>query len=95
MHSLKAHLCGGNHKAQFGQANGLVRILWKKELWTRFEAASSYGFHYNAPTFQKASKEGFLDMLEEAFCDGESLVLDVSGSLTLFVLFVSVFVHTS
>ncbi|XP_021902950.1 uncharacterized protein LOC110818389 isoform X2 [Carica papaya] len=50
----------------------------KKELWTRFEAASTYGFHYNASTSQKTSKKGFLDMLEEAFCDGESSVLDVS-----------------
>ncbi|KAG6773374.1 hypothetical protein POTOM_020648 [Populus tomentosa] len=38
----------------------------KKELWTKFEAASTYGFRQNASAFQGTAKKGFLDMLEEA-----------------------------
>jgi len=38
----------------------------KKELWTKFEAASTYGFRLNASAFQGTAKKGFLDMLEEA-----------------------------
>ena len=38
----------------------------KKELWTKFEAASTYGFCLNASAFQGTAKKGFLDMLEEA-----------------------------
>ncbi|KAJ6775253.1 hypothetical protein OIU79_018430 [Salix purpurea] len=41
----------------------------KKELWTKFEAASTYGFRLNACEFQGTAKKGFLDMLEEASCD--------------------------
>ncbi|KAK4837264.1 hypothetical protein QYF36_004051 [Acer negundo] len=49
----------------------------KKELWTRFEAASTYGIRYDASAHQKtAVKKGFLDMLEEASCDEEDSVLD-------------------
>lgn len=44
----------------------------KKELWVKFEAASTYGFRFNASAVQTTSKTGFLDMLEEASCDGES-----------------------
>lgn len=48
----------------------------KKELWTRFEAASTFGAHYNASAIQRTPQKGFLDMLEEASCDEENSVLD-------------------
>ncbi|XP_044496086.1 uncharacterized protein LOC123218640 isoform X2 [Mangifera indica] len=48
----------------------------KKELWTRFEAASSFGIRYNASAFQRTARKGFLDMLEEASCDEESSVIN-------------------
>ncbi|KAK3219975.1 hypothetical protein Dsin_013945 [Dipteronia sinensis] len=49
----------------------------KKELWTRFDAASTYGIRYDASAYQKtAVKKGFLDMLEEASFDEEDSVLD-------------------
>ena len=41
----------------------------KKELWTRFEAASTYGFQPKLPTVRKDTQKGFLDLLEEASCD--------------------------
>ncbi|KAL5822716.1 hypothetical protein ACOSQ4_020616 [Xanthoceras sorbifolium] len=48
----------------------------KKELWTKFEAASTYGIHYDASAVRKTAKKGFLDMLEEASCDEEGSALD-------------------
>ncbi|ESR40115.1 hypothetical protein CICLE_v10027417mg [Citrus x clementina] len=48
----------------------------KKELWTRFEAASTFGVHYNASAVERTTRKGFLDMLEEASCDEENSVLD-------------------
>ncbi|GAV61258.1 hypothetical protein CFOL_v3_04786 [Cephalotus follicularis] len=44
----------------------------KKELWTRFDAATTHAVRYNASTFHKTAKKGFLDMLEEASCDKEN-----------------------
>ncbi|XP_011038576.1 PREDICTED: uncharacterized protein LOC105135412 isoform X1 [Populus euphratica] len=41
----------------------------KKELWTKFEAASTYGLRLNASAFQGTAQKGFLDMLDEASCD--------------------------
>ncbi|XP_010915280.1 uncharacterized protein [Elaeis guineensis] len=41
----------------------------KRELWTKFEAVSMNGLHFNASVFQKTSRKGFLDMLEEASCE--------------------------
>ncbi|KAJ6762929.1 hypothetical protein OIU79_023633 [Salix purpurea] len=41
----------------------------KKELWTKFEAASTYGFHLNASSSKRTTQKGFLDMLDEASCD--------------------------
>lgn len=41
----------------------------KKELWTRFEAATTCGFEPSFPTVGKNSHKGFLDLLEEASCD--------------------------
>ncbi|CAN6346075.1 unnamed protein product [Urochloa humidicola] len=38
----------------------------KKELWTRFEAASPHELHFNNSLFQKTDGKCFLDMLEEA-----------------------------
>ncbi|CAN6332296.1 unnamed protein product [Urochloa humidicola] len=38
----------------------------KKELWTRFEAASPHELHFNKSLFQKTDGKCFLDMLEEA-----------------------------
>lgn len=48
----------------------------KKELWTRFEAASSFEISYNASALQRTARKGFLDMLEEASCDEESSVIN-------------------
>jgi len=41
----------------------------KKELWTKFEAASMGGLNLNFCTSQDASEKGFLDRLEEASCE--------------------------
>ncbi|KAJ8755900.1 hypothetical protein K2173_024445 [Erythroxylum novogranatense] len=41
----------------------------KKELWTKFEAATTYGFRLNVPQFQGSAKKGFIDMLDEASYD--------------------------
>ncbi|TKW26213.1 hypothetical protein SEVIR_3G172100v4 [Setaria viridis] len=38
----------------------------KKELWTRFEAASTNELHFDKSLFQKMDGKRFLDMLEEA-----------------------------
>ncbi|CAL4894569.1 unnamed protein product [Urochloa decumbens] len=38
----------------------------KKELWTRFEAASTHELHFNKSLFQKTDGKCFLDMLEDA-----------------------------
>ncbi|CAL9159431.1 unnamed protein product [Musa hybrid cultivar] len=37
----------------------------KRELWTRFEAASSNHLHLDVSVFQDTRRKGFLDMLEE------------------------------
>ncbi|KAL2338025.1 hypothetical protein Fmac_012471 [Flemingia macrophylla] len=41
----------------------------KKELWTKFEAASTWGCQPKLHTVQKNTQKGFLDLLEEASCD--------------------------
>ncbi|KAK1434163.1 hypothetical protein QVD17_11081 [Tagetes erecta] len=46
----------------------------KKELWTRFEAATAHGFHFKSSFDHEngnssGSNKGFLDLLEEASCD--------------------------
>ncbi|MED6158612.1 hypothetical protein PIB30_034344 [Stylosanthes scabra] len=41
----------------------------KKELWIKFEEASSYGFQPKLQTVEKETPKGFLDLLEEASCD--------------------------
>ncbi|XWS16289.1 hypothetical protein CRYUN_Cryun34aG0072300 [Craigia yunnanensis] len=46
----------------------------KKELWTKFEAVSTYGLRYNASAIQRTARKGFLDMLEEVSCDDESSI---------------------
>lgn len=38
----------------------------KKELWTRFEAASIHGSRFNGSVVQYSSTKGFLDILDEA-----------------------------
>ncbi|EEF46382.1 uncharacterized protein LOC8273777 [Ricinus communis] len=43
----------------------------KKELWTKFEAASSYGLRLDVSSLQRTAQKGFLDMLDEVSCDGE------------------------
>ncbi|XP_071686867.1 uncharacterized protein [Rutidosis leptorrhynchoides] len=50
----------------------------KKELWTRFEAATGHGFHLKASVNQETSNnnddsrgKGFMDLLEEVSCDEE------------------------
>lgn len=37
----------------------------KKELWTKFEAATTSGLCFGEPDCQKAGNKGFLDLLEE------------------------------
>ncbi|KAK8618808.1 hypothetical protein V6N13_132787 [Hibiscus sabdariffa] len=44
----------------------------KKELWTKFEAVSTYGLHYNTSAGRGTARKGFLDMLDEVSCDEES-----------------------
>ncbi|GMY34368.1 UDP-N-acetylglucosamine pyrophosphorylase [Fagus crenata] len=44
----------------------------KKELWTRFEEASTHGLRFNASGLQNTTQKGFLDLLDEASCDEES-----------------------
>ncbi|KAI3727279.1 hypothetical protein L1987_67092 [Smallanthus sonchifolius] len=46
----------------------------KKELWTRFEAATAHGFHFKSSFDQEngndsGTNKGFMDLLEEASCD--------------------------
>ena len=43
-----------------------------KELWTRFEAASTHGLRFNASVPENTASKGFLDLLDEASCDEES-----------------------
>lgn len=37
----------------------------KKELWTRFEAATTSGFCFNNALVEDSKKKGFLDILDE------------------------------
>ncbi|KAK4427288.1 hypothetical protein Salat_1497700 [Sesamum alatum] len=37
----------------------------KKELWTKFEAASTHGIRFNGSILQKTAQKGFLDRLDE------------------------------
>ncbi|KAJ8443310.1 hypothetical protein Cgig2_015791 [Carnegiea gigantea] len=48
----------------------------KKELWTKFEAASMSGFRLNFCAPQDTSELGFLDRLEEASCEEMGLYPD-------------------
>lgn len=41
----------------------------KKELWTRFEAASANGLSLNIPALEETTGKGFLERLDEAWCD--------------------------
>ena len=41
----------------------------KKELWTKFEAASTSGLHFSVSVLQESSRKGFLDRLDEVSCD--------------------------
>ncbi|KAK9066211.1 hypothetical protein SSX86_013532 [Deinandra increscens subsp. villosa] len=46
----------------------------KKELWTRFEAATAHGFHFKSSFDQETgnrsgTNKGFMDLLEEVSCD--------------------------
>ncbi|KAL0354626.1 UNVERIFIED_CONTAM: hypothetical protein Sradi_3909500 [Sesamum radiatum] len=38
----------------------------KKELWTKFEAATTHGIRFNGSILQKTAEKGFLDRLDEA-----------------------------
>ncbi|WCJ40873.1 hypothetical protein M5689_021772 [Euphorbia peplus] len=44
----------------------------KKELWTKFEAASAYPIHLDVSPLTRTAKKGFLDMLDEVSVDGEN-----------------------
>ncbi|XP_058180866.1 uncharacterized protein LOC131299244 [Rhododendron vialii] len=44
----------------------------KKELWTRFEAATSHGTRVDDSPLQESAQKGFLDRLEEVSCDETS-----------------------
>ncbi|KAJ4718036.1 UDP-N-acetylglucosamine pyrophosphorylase [Melia azedarach] len=48
----------------------------KKELWTKFEAASTFGTRHNASAIRKTAQKGFLDMLDEASVDEDNLAVD-------------------
>lgn len=37
----------------------------KRELWTKFEAATTSGHRFGEPLCQDAANKGFLDLLEE------------------------------
>lgn len=41
----------------------------KKELWTKFDAASSLGLRFNVSVPQNTAQRGFLELLDEASCD--------------------------
>lgn len=41
----------------------------KRELWTKFEAASSNELHFDLSIFQETETKGFLDRLEEVSCE--------------------------
>ena len=41
----------------------------KKELWMRFEAASTSGLCLNIPVLKETTEKGFLERLDEAWCD--------------------------
>lgn len=41
----------------------------KKELWTKFEAASTNGLRLNVSVFEETTEKGFLERLDEAWCD--------------------------
>ncbi|PSR96885.1 UDP-N-acetylglucosamine pyrophosphorylase [Actinidia chinensis var. chinensis] len=41
----------------------------KKELWTKFEAASTHEIHFDVSVLQETAQKGFLDRLEEVSCD--------------------------
>lgn len=43
----------------------------KKELWTKFEAASTNEIRNNVSVIQETTGKGFLDRLDEVSCDGE------------------------
>ncbi|KAJ6682827.1 hypothetical protein OIU74_020969 [Salix koriyanagi] len=47
----------------------------KKELWTKFEAASTYGFRLNACEFQGTAKKDFLTCLKKLLVTRESQLL--------------------
>lgn len=60
------------HESQssFPTGKGPGETTLKKELWTKFEAASTTnGTLLNFPTSCKTTQKGFLDLLEEASCD--------------------------
>ncbi|PSR96143.1 DNA ligase [Actinidia chinensis var. chinensis] len=41
----------------------------KKELWTKFEAASTHEMRFDVSVLQETAQKGFLDRLEEVCCD--------------------------
>ncbi|CAK9139876.1 unnamed protein product [Ilex paraguariensis] len=44
----------------------------KKELWTKFEAASTHAIRFNVSVLEETSHRGFLDLLDEACCEERS-----------------------
>ncbi|KAF3450687.1 hypothetical protein FNV43_RR06776 [Rhamnella rubrinervis] len=44
----------------------------KKELWTKFDAASADGLRLNVSVLQETTRKGFLDRLDEVSCDEET-----------------------
>lgn len=41
----------------------------KKELWTKFDAASTNGLPLSIPISKEMTEKGFLERLDEAWCD--------------------------
>ncbi|KAF8407100.1 hypothetical protein HHK36_006225 [Tetracentron sinense] len=46
----------------------------KKELWTKFEAASTNELGFDVSVFQETTRKGFLDRLEEVSCEDSNSV---------------------
>ncbi|KAL6972753.1 hypothetical protein U1Q18_026926 [Sarracenia purpurea var. burkii] len=44
----------------------------KKELWTKFEAASTHGIRFSVSVLEETAQKGFLDRLDEVFYDETS-----------------------
>nr|DAD44591.1 TPA_asm: hypothetical protein HUJ06_002821 [Nelumbo nucifera] len=71
----QASLKAKRGKEHFGPSLGLLEStpMWKesdsRELWTKFEAATTNSMHFNISIFRETGRKGFLDRLEEVSCE--------------------------